>query len=135
MADWSVEEVCAHFQRLGLSVEGVAYVRRECVTGQALLLLSEAELRDELKLPLGTRKEHQLRLEQHRPKPPTKKPQARFLPRPSGVWLSPPCLGGHAPMFLSIHMVPSTFSTTLTSPNMVALKKAYSLSAGITQMP
>lgn len=57
LAEWSVDDVCSHFQNLGMS--DVSSIRSEVINGTALLSLTEADLK-EIGVPMGIRKNHAL---------------------------------------------------------------------------
>lgn len=63
MALWSPDDVCSYFRNMGC--EDVSWVWREKITGEALMLLGEADLKD-LGVPLGIRKMHVLHVEEAR---------------------------------------------------------------------
>eukprot|EP00184_Porphyridium_aerugineum_P007531 CAMPEP_0184697732 /NCGR_PEP_ID=MMETSP0313-20130426/4600_1 /TAXON_ID=2792 /ORGANISM="Porphyridium aerugineum, Strain SAG 1380-2" /LENGTH=568 /DNA_ID=CAMNT_0027156565 /DNA_START=202 /DNA_END=1908 /DNA_ORIENTATION=- len=60
MRMWSVEDVCALFTRLGADPNQIDILRKEAINGAALMTLEEYEMRDELKLGVGIRKNYKL---------------------------------------------------------------------------
>ncbi len=58
MTSWSVDEVCAHFESLGLSSKDLEPLRKERISGEVLESMSEAELRQVLSLPFGILRLH-----------------------------------------------------------------------------
>ena len=56
-AEWTVEAVCDWASAAGLPGPCVKSLRTECIDGAALLELSETDMQEHLKLPLGTRKQ------------------------------------------------------------------------------
>ena len=56
-AEWTVEAVCDWASAAGLHGPCVKSLRTECIDGAALLELSETDMQEHLKLPLGTRKQ------------------------------------------------------------------------------
>ena len=58
LQNWTVDQVCAHFQLLGATDEHLALIRREMVDGEVLSELSSEELMTSLKLPLGICTKH-----------------------------------------------------------------------------
>jgi hypothetical protein len=63
---WNIDQVCSYFAELGL--KDTTSIKEEVITGQVLSLLDESDLK-ELKLPLGVRKLHLLRVRDEQDQP------------------------------------------------------------------
>ena len=58
LSSWTVEQVCQHFERFGADGKDLQVIKEEKINGAALQELTEQELKTELGLPLGIRKQH-----------------------------------------------------------------------------
>eukprot|EP00184_Porphyridium_aerugineum_P007032 CAMPEP_0184697718 /NCGR_PEP_ID=MMETSP0313-20130426/4591_1 /TAXON_ID=2792 /ORGANISM="Porphyridium aerugineum, Strain SAG 1380-2" /LENGTH=629 /DNA_ID=CAMNT_0027156551 /DNA_START=358 /DNA_END=2247 /DNA_ORIENTATION=+ len=66
MDKWTVCDVCALFQELGAEPEDVEIIKTARISGKALVLMSDDDLRIELRLPIGIRKAYKGWLDKRR---------------------------------------------------------------------